>query len=431
MGQNKYYMRGTTILLTTAPRGTCDILPSRVKYWQKLEKTIREICTTFGYEEIRTPIFEHTELFLRGIGNTTDIVSKEMYTFSDRGYRSITLRPENTASVVRAYLENKLYANNPLVKLFYIGAMFRYDRPQAGRFRQFHQFGVEAIGAKGPSIDAEIIALAHAVLDKLGLTGTQLLINSVGCPNCRPKYREVLQNFFREKLHDLCSDCQSRFEQNPLRILDCKNKNCKDLAVGFPTLSTCLCEECIDHFSDLQNYLKSANIDYHIDQSLVRGLDYYTKTAFEFKYSPLGAQDAVCGGGRYDGLIRECGGDSTPGIGFAMGIERILLALEKQNLLQAEVETPNVFIVSMDKASELAAFGLLNKLRINSIYADMDFNGRSFKSQMKLANKLQAKKLIIIGSDELANAKLVLKNMATGEQETLPLNDFDLLLLKI
>lgn len=418
-------------MLTNAPRGTSDILPSRVKYWQKLETTIREICTTFGYEEIRTPIFEHTELFLRGIGTTTDIVSKEMYTFTDRGDRSITLRPENTASVVRAYLENKLYANTPLVKLFYIGAMFRYDRPQAGRFRQFHQFGVEAIGAKGPNIDAEIIALAAAVLSKLGLTDTKLLINSVGCPQCRPKYREVLQSFFREKLAGLCPDCNSRFEQNPLRILDCKNKSCQELAVGFPTLSTCLCDECVEHFFDLRNYLKSANIDYHVDQSLVRGLDYYTKTAFEFKYSPLGAQDAVCGGGRYDGLIEECGGDSTPGIGFAMGIERILLALEKQDLLQAEEVLPTVFIASMDKDSAIIAFGLLNKLRLNSIYADMDFNNRSFKSQMKLANKLQAKKLIIIGSEEMANAQLVLKNMENGEQETLPLNDFDLLLKKI
>ncbi|MBP2634147.1 MAG: hisS [Firmicutes bacterium] len=404
-------------MLTSGPRGTKDILPDSSGYWQYVEKTIREVCQNFAYQEIRTPVFEHTELFLRGIGDTTDIVEKEMYTFSDRAKRSITLRPENTAAVVRSYLENKLYSGPQPTKLYYIGPMFRYDRPQAGRYRQFHQFGVEAIGAQGPSIDAEVISLAVALLKKLGLNDLNLLINSVGCPQCRPVYRTKLQDFFRDNVAHLCSDCQSRYDRNPMRILDCKNETCAEYSQGAPHMLDCLCEECSDHFSGLQKLLTAAGINFAINLRLVRGLDYYTKTAFEIQYSPLGAQSAVCGGGRYDGLIAECGGQPTPGIGFAIGIERVLLALEKQELLPQINSTIDVFVAPLGVETQAAAFQLLSKLRHAGIAADMDFMNRSLKAQMKYANKYPAKFVALIGEDELAQQKIMLKNMETGSQE--------------
>lgn len=404
-------------MLTSGPRGTKDILPDSSGYWQYVEKTIREVCQNFAYQEIRTPIFEHTELFLRGIGDTTDIVEKEMYTFTDRAKRSITLRPENTAAVVRSYLENKLYSGPQPAKLYYIGPMFRYDRPQAGRYRQFHQFGVEAIGAQGPAIDAEVISLAVELLKKLGLTDLNLLINSVGCPQCRPVYRTKLQDFFRDNLTHLCSDCQSRYDRNPMRILDCKNETCAEYSKGAPHMIDCLCDECRAHFSGLQQLLTTAGINFAINPRLVRGLDYYTKTAFEIQYSPLGAQSAVCGGGRYDGLIAECGGQPTPGIGFAIGIERVLLALEKQELLPEIDSAIDVFVASLGAETQAAAFQLLSKLRHAGIAADMDFMNRSLKAQMKYANKYPAKFVALIGEDELAQQKIMLKNMETGSQE--------------
>ncbi|MBP2663490.1 MAG: hisS [Firmicutes bacterium] len=404
-------------MLTTGPRGTKDILPDNSGHWQYVEKIIREVCHNFAYQEIRTPVFEHTELFLRGIGDTTDIVEKEMYTFTDRAKRSITLRPENTASVVRSYLENKLYSGPQPTKLFYIGPMFRYDRPQAGRYRQFHQFGVEAIGAQGPAIDAEVISLAVGFLNKLGLSELKLLINSVGCPNCRPVYRTKLQEFFREKLPHLCSDCQSRYDRNPMRILDCKNETCAEYSQGAPHMLDCLCEECSSHFAGLQELLTAAGIHFMINPRLVRGLDYYTKTAFEIQYSPLGAQSAVCGGGRYDGLIAECGGQPTPGIGFAIGVERVLLALEKQELLPKFTNAIDVFVAPLGTETRAAAFQLLTEMRRAGIAADMDFMNRSLKAQMKYANKYPAKYVALIGEDELAEQKVMLKNMETGSQE--------------
>ena len=404
-------------MLTTGPRGTRDILPDSSSYWQYVENIIREVCGNFAYHEIRTPIFEHTELFLRGIGETTDIVEKEMYTFMDRGKRSITLRPENTAAVVRSYLENKLYAGPQPAKLFYIGPMFRYDRPQAGRYRQFHQFGVEAIGAPGPVIDAEIISLAVELLKRLGLNDLNLLVNSVGCPVCRPVYRVKLQDFFRDKLSQLCSDCQSRYERNPMRILDCKNETCTAQAQGAPHMVDCLCDECNGHFNSLKELLTAAGIKFVINPRLVRGLDYYTKTAFEIQYAPLGAQSAVCGGGRYDGLIAECGGQPTPGIGFAIGIERVLLALEKQQLLPAANTAIDVFVAPLGAETQAVAFQILTEVRQARLAADMDYNNRSLKAQMKYANKYPAKFVALIGQDELAQNKVMLKNMETGSQE--------------
>lgn len=406
-------------MLTTGPRGTKDILPAYVGNWRYIENAAREICSLFGYNEIRTPIFEHTELFLRGIGEATDIVEKEMYTFIDRGKRSITLRPENTAAVVRSFLENKLYADTQPTKLFYIGPMFRYDRPQAGRYRQFHQFGIEVLSAKGPGIDAEIIILAVEFFKKLGLKDLKLYINSVGCPNCRPVYRTKLQEHIRRNLPDLCSDCQSRFERNPMRILDCKNPKCGELLYGAPQMTECLCDDCRQHFEELKQLLTVVGVEFQQNPRLVRGLDYYTKTAFEIQYQPLGAQSAVCGGGRYDGLVAECGGADTPGIGFAIGIERVLLALEKQGLLFETDNNLDVFVVVLGKAAQPMAFRLLYELRKRGIKADMDFMNRSLKAQMKLANRWSTKMVAIVGEDEASQGKVIVKNMTTGEQKLL------------
>ena len=404
-------------MLTNAPRGTKDILPDSIGQWTYVEGKVREICQRFGYKEIRTPLFEHTELFQRGIGDTTDVVEKEMYTFMDRGGRSITLRPENTAAAVRAYLQNKLYADNALTKLFYIGSMFRYDRPQAGRYREFHQFGVEALGEINPAVDAEIIILAVRFLESLGLKNLELSLNSVGCPKCRPVYREKLQEFFRDKKDGLCEDCQSRYDRNPMRILDCKNEQCQKLSVGAPEITDCLCEECQEHFSKVQAYLKTAGISFKLDPRLVRGLDYYTKTAFEVKYAPLGAQSAVAGGGRYDGLIEEIGGSPTPAVGFAVGLERVLLALEQQKLLPEMSDAVDVFVVALGEAAQTAAFQLLMELRAAGLSAAMDFAGRSMKAQMKQANKANARFVAILGEDEVREGAVTLRDMQSSEQE--------------
>lgn len=409
-------------MLTNAPRGTKDILPDTVGDWNYVEGEIRELCRRFGYSEIRTPIFEHTELFQRGIGEGTDVVDKEMYTFTDRGERSITLRPENTASAVRAYLQNKLYAQSNLVKLFYIGSMFRYDRPQAGRMREFHQFGVEALGEANPAVDAEVILLAMNLLGGLGLKDLELSINSVGCPKCRSKYRTMLQDFFRDKLEDLCEDCRSRFERSPLRILDCKKDSDKPYMADAPKITDCLCEECADHFAKLKELLTSAGISFTHDPRLVRGLDYYTKTAFEIKYPPLGAQSAVAGGGRYDGLIEEMGGNPTPAVGFATGLERLLLALESQNLLPEKNRSVDAYVVALGEAAQAEGFKLLNSLRQQGLSAAMDFAGRSMKAQMKQANKLGAKYSVILGEDEIAEGVVMLRSMEDSSQAKVPMN---------
>ena len=410
-------------MLTNAPRGTKDILPDAVGAWTYVEEVIRDLCARYGYHEIRTPVFEHTELFQRGIGDGTDVVDKEMYTFSDRGDRSLTLRPENTASAVRAYLQNKLYADGGLQKLFYIGSMFRYDRPQAGRMREFHQFGVEAIGGESPAVDAEAILLAYDFLTTLGLTGLTLKLNSVGCPTCRPVYREHLQEYFKEYLSTLCDDCQSRYTERPMRILDCKVDADKSFMVGAPAITDCLCAECAEHFAAVQSYLTNAGVTYELDTRLVRGLDYYTRTAFEIAYPPLGAQSAVAGGGRYDGLVEELGGSPTPAVGFAAGLERVLLALEQQGLLPESPPAADVFIIALGDAAAVAAFPLLHELRRGGVRALMDYAGRSMKAQMKQANKSGARYAVILGDDELAQHTAVVRDMAQSTQETYSLDD--------
>lgn len=404
-------------MLTNAPRGTKDILPDTVGEWTYVEQKIRDLCSRYGYREIRTPMFEHTELFHRGIGEGTDVVDKEMYTFKDRGDRSITLRPENTASAVRAYLQNKLYGDSSLTKLFYIGSMFRYDRPQAGRMREFHQFGIEALGEENPAVDAEVILLAVDFLRSLGLKDLELSLNSVGCPSCRPVYRKALQDYFRDKLDDLCEDCKDRFDRSPLRMLDCKVDADKPFMKDAPRITDCLCDTCQDHFHMVQEYLSHAGISFQLDPRLVRGLDYYTKTAFEIKYAPLGAQSAVAGGGRYDGLIEEIGGKPTPAVGFATGLERVLLALEKQGLLPEQERKTDGFVIALGDAAQFPAFGLLEKLRQAGLKAGMDYAGRSMKAQMKQANKAGARYALIIGEEEVKESCVQLKNMATSEQQ--------------
>ena len=415
-------------MLTNAPRGTKDILPDTVGEWTYVEQKIRELCDRYGYQEIRTPMFEHTELFHRGIGEGTDVVDKEMYTFTDRGQRSITLRPENTASAVRAYLQNKLYGENSLTKLFYIGSMFRYDRPQAGRMREFHQFGIEALGEENPAVDAEVIMLAMDFLTSLGLKDLKLSLNSVGCPKCRPIYRKVLQDYFRDKLDTLCDDCKERFERSPLRILDCKTDADKPFMPAAPKITDCLCDECKDHFHKVQEYLTQAGVEFELDPRLVRGLDYYTKTAFEIKYAPLGAQSAIAGGGRYDGLIEEIGGKPTPAVGFASGLERVLLALEKQELLPEMTKTADAFVVALGESASGPAFKLLTKLRQAGLKANMDYAGRSMKAQMKQANKAKARFALIIGEDEVKESCVMLKDMEKSEQQKV---SFDTIIEKL
>ena len=407
----------------TAPRGTQDFLPEQTGDWQKLEEKIRSICRIYGFGEVRTPIFESTELFLRGIGETTDVVTKEMYTFEDRGGRSMTLRPENTASVVRAYLEHKLYGEQKVHKFYYMGPMFRHDRPQAGRYRQFNQFGVEEIGSQDPAVDAEIIAMAFQLFRELGLNDLVLHLNSVGCPKCRPVYRQKLIEFFDGKRDELCDDCKSRLDKNPLRVLDCKEDGERMLSEVVPLITDYLCEECAEHFEKVQSYLTGIGISFEKDPRLVRGLDYYTKTAFEIMYAPLGAQSTVCGGGRYDGLIEEIGGPSVPGIGFAVGMERLLLTLKEQGLLPPVEEIRPAYIVALGDEARKEAFILQQALRAKSLYAEIDTNGRSMKGQMKAANKINADFTVIIGEDELAQGQAQIRNMETKEQETVALGD--------
>ncbi|HBX22331.1 MAG TPA: histidine--tRNA ligase [Desulfotomaculum sp.] len=410
-------------MLTTRPRGTADILPGQVEKWQYIEAIAARVAKEYGYREVRTPIFEHTELFTRGVGEDTDIVEKEMYTFQDRGERSITLRPENTAAVVRAYLENSLYAGPQPVKLYYVGPMFRYDRPQAGRFRQFHQFGVELFGTNHPASDAEVMAMAMDFYGRLGLTGLELHVNSVGCPNCRPVVRESLLKFFEPVYDELCPNCQNRYRKNPLRLLDCKSERCAELSKTAPTTVDCLCGDCRTHFEQVQQYMDDLGVPYVLDNRLVRGLDYYTHTAFEIMASDIGAQSSIGAGGRYNGLIEAVGGAPAPGIGFALGLERIILSLDKRGYAPDLKPIPEVFLTVTGDTASREGFKLLASLRAAGISADMDYQGRSLKAQMKYAGKIGARYVIIIGDAELQQGRIVLRDMSAGEQQEVALPD--------
>ncbi|OLN32273.1 histidine--tRNA ligase [Desulfosporosinus metallidurans] len=403
------------------PKGTQDLLPGAVEQWQYLEDTIRSVCREYGYEEIRTPMFEATELFQRGVGQTTDIVQKEMYTFLDKGDRSMTLRPEGTASVCRAYVENKLHGQPQPVKLYYMGPMFRYERPQSGRFRQFHQFGVEVLGADQPLVDAEVISLVWNLYQRLGLTQLEVHVNSVGCPVCRAKHREQLQEFLASRRNELCKDCQERFERNPLRILDCKNLSCQAVTSGAPTTHDTLCQDCSTHFERVLALLDVAGVVYRVNPRLVRGLDYYTKTAFEVMVEEIGAQSAICGGGRYDGLVEEIGGPPTPGIGFAMGIERVLTALQVQHKLPEEKTGLFAMLIALGEKAQNEGFSLLGALRAQGMPVNMDLQGRNLKAQLKAANRQSARYALILGEEELERNMLLIRDLTLGEQSEVPL----------
>ena len=404
------------------PKGTKDVLPSDSYKWQSVEGVAREQAKLYNFKEIRTPVFEHTELFQRGVGDTTDVVSKEMYTFKDKGDRSITLKPEGTAGVARSFIENGMAGGVLPAKLYYIIPAFRYERPQAGRLREFHQFGVEVFGASGAETDAEVISLADSLLKKLGVQ-VRLYINSIGCPTCRKAYNEALKAYFAPHLDNLCYDCKTRYEKNPLRLLDCKEEGCKAINAGAPSILDHLCDDCKAHFEKLKTYLAEAGISYEINDRIVRGLDYYTRTVFEFVSTAIGAQGTVCGGGRYDGLISQLGGGAVPGVGFAVGIERLLMLIEKNGADAIEEDKPTVYFVGMDEQCRQKAFSLCTTLRANGVYAESDHMSRSVKAQFKYADKIGAKYVAVLGGNELLEEKVSVKNMATGETESVAFAD--------
>lgn len=404
-----------------APRGTNDILPASVGGWHYLEKIVRETCERYGYREIRLPIFEHTEVFARGVGATTDIVEKEMYTFEDRSGRSLTLRPEGTAQVVRAFIEHKMHGQGLPVKVYYIGPMFRYERPQKGRYRQFHQFGVEALGSSSPLVDVEMIALPIALYRAIGLDEFEVHINSIGCPKCRPAYREKLTAYLSQHREALCSTCQDRIDRNPLRVLDCKTPSCRSLTEEAPKSYEHLCDECEEHFAAVRAGLDALDIRYVLNSRLVRGLDYYSRTVFELIGLDLGAQDALGGGGRYDGLVEECGGPPTPAVGFAVGMERVLLSLETRGVLRNEPPAPQVYVAALGDAARSRGLELAFSLRNQGVGAEFDYESRSLKAQMRSAQRSGAAYVLILGDEELAAGHAVVKRMDTGEQLQVPL----------
>lgn len=405
-------------MLTKAPKGTKDILPTDVHKWHFVEDAFKDVCIKYGYKEVRTPVFEHTELFARGVGDTTDIVEKQMYTFNDLGQRSITLKPEGTSGVCRAFLEHKLFANVQPTKFYYNIPCFRYEKPQSGRLREFHQLGIEVFGSYDMLADAEVIALAEDFLKGLGIKSLELRINSIGCPTCRATYRQVLQDYFRPHLEELCETCKGRFDRNPMRIIDCKNESCKEIAQNAPLMLDHLCDECKNDFEELKNNLDIMGVLYTVDPTIVRGLDYYTKTAFEFVSGELGAQSTVCGGGRYNNLIEQLGGDSVPGVGFAMGFERLLLTLEAENVEIEDNEKSDVLVAMLDKSNACRNYGLTlaKKLRSEGIKVQIDLLARNFKGQFKFADRIGAKYVIVIGEDEIKTDTLTLKNMANSQQ---------------
>ena len=410
-------------MFISAPKGTKDLLPDQVYKWHYVENKFSDICKRYGFKEIRTPMFEHTEVFARGIGDTTDVVQKEMYTFNDHAGRSITLKPEGTSGAVRAFIEHKQYAEVQPTKYYYNTDCFRYEKPQAGRLRHFHQFGIEVFGTSNMLADAEVISLGYDFLTELGITEIQLRINSVGCPDCRRKYRDALKEFLKPRYDELCNTCKDRYERNPMRILDCKSEICKKIVENAPRMLDYLCDDCRNAFEELKTNLTSMGIEYVIDPNIVRGLDYYTKTAFEFVTTKIGAQGTVCGGGRYDHLIEELGGPPIPGVGFGLGIERLIMLMEANDVKFPEESRPEVFIAVMGEAAKSFGLKFCRELRQKGVIAEMDTLSRNIKGQFKYADRLGAKYTLVIGEDELKKGVVSLKDMAKSEQREIKIEN--------
>lgn len=410
-------------VITQAPRGTEDVLPEEAVQWQVIEAVMRSEASLHGFGEVRTPVFEHTELFQRGVGDTTDIVQKEMYTFLDKGGRSVTLRPEGTAGAARAMLEHGVYNNGLPVKFYYFTSCYRYEKAQKGRLREFHQFGAEMYGSADPLADAEVILLGSSIFERFGLKDVRLEINSIGCPECRAKYLEALRAYFEDRKGELCETCLGRLERNPMRILDCKSPVCSAIAQGAPRMLDYLCDGCREHFESVKQALDAVGVAYTVNPSIVRGLDYYTRTVFEFLAPIDGKELAVCAGGRYDGLIEELGGQSMPALGFGLGMERLLLLLKQQSVELPGADPCEIFIASLGQPAKLAAFRLCDTLWKSSVQAACDVNARGLKVQMKYADKIGAKYCLVLGDDELAAGKAELKNMKTGEKKKISLGE--------
>ena len=406
------------MLITTAPRGTKDLVPGESYKWQYVEDNFREVCDEFNYKETRVPTFEHTELFERGVGDTTDVVEKQMYTFLDKGGRSVTLRPEGTASVARSFLQNSLYADTMPAKMYYNIPCFRYEKSQKGRLREFHQFGVEVFGAKEPTIDAEVISLALTFFDRVGLKDLTVHINSIGCKECRKAYNEKLREYFRPHLSELCETCRGRFERNPLRIIDCKSEICHEIGKGAPVLLDYICDDCREHFEKFKTCLDNMGIKYEIDPGIVRGLDYYSKTVFEI----ISGGFTVCGGGRYDGLVEELGGSPSPAIGFGLGIERLLLRLEETGVTIPQREKLDLYVAPLGEKASVYAQKLVYSLRRAGIKTETDHTGRGLRAQMKYADKLGCRYSVVLGDNEIQNGEAAVKNMETGEQTQVKLD---------
>ncbi|WP_444425388.1 histidine--tRNA ligase [Ruminococcus sp.] len=410
-------------VITKKIKGTEDVLPKDSYRWQFVEDVMRKESAAYGFKEIRTPVFEHTELFARGVGQTTDVVQKEMYTFDTKGGESVTLRPEGTAGAARAMLEHGLVNDSLPIKASYFVSCYRYEKPQAGRLREFHQFGLECYGTQSPVADAELICAAQSIFDRLGIKQLRLEINSIGCPTCRAEYHKALKEYFYGYKDELCETCNSRLEKNPMRILDCKSPVCSKIAQGAPKITDYLCDECKEHFASVQKYLDAAGVEYTVNPTIVRGLDYYTKTVFEFVTDFIGAQGTVCGGGRYDGLIEELGGKHLPSLGFAMGIERLLMLMDKQGIEIPKPSTCDLYVAVMGESASLKSFEIIKAVRSCGLIAETDVVGRGLRAQMKYADKIGAKFSMVLGDNEIEQGKAVIKNMSSGEQTEIVLDD--------
>lgn len=409
-------------VITKKIKGTEDVLPKDSYRWQFVEDVMRKESAAYGFKEIRTPVFEHTELFARGVGQTTDVVQKEMYTFDTKGGESVTLRPEGTAGAARAVLEHGLVNDSLPIKASYFVSCYRYEKPQAGRLREFHQFGLECYGTQSPAADAELICAAQSIFDRLGIKQLRLEINSIGCPTCRAEYHKALKGYFGGCKDELCDTCNSRLEKNPMRILDCKSPVCSKIAQGAPKITDYLCDECKEHFASVQKYLDAAGVEYTVNPTIVRGLDYYTKTVFEFVTDFIGAQGTVCGGGRYDGLIEELGGKHLPSLGFAMGIERLLMLMDKQGIEIPQPSTCDLYVAVMGESASLKSFEIIKAVRSCGLIAETDIVGRGLRAQMKYADKIGAKFSMVLGDNEIEQGKAVIKNMSSGEQTEIVLD---------